>query len=235
MREQKQVTHTLERRLASYALAAAGISAMVPSAVAQVIYTPTDLKLAHGGIRIDLNNDGQDDLRLVDRQQDVYAYYGGALKVASISTSPVVASVVGYKGKFGGAAYAAPSGFSIGPNSPQQFISIARSARMATGLCTYFYCRVSGPFANQKDKYLGVRFTSNGQTHYGWVRMTVNAKLPSFPFRPTVVAKITGYAYEATPDKAIIAGDRGLGSSAANSGTLGALALGAARSSSVHH
>ncbi len=229
MRNKKQVTHKLERRLASYALAAAGIGAIAPAAAAQVIYTPTDLKLDHGGLRLDLNNDGQDDLRLFDLQQDVYAYYGGNLKAKSVSSNPG-ASALGFTGKFGAAAYAAASGFSIGPNSPQQFISLGRDLRMATGLCTYFYCRVSGPFANQKNKYLWVRFTSNGQTHYGWVRMTVNAKLPQYPYRSTVVAKVTGYAYEATPDKAIIAGDRGPVSSASNAGSLGSLALGAAAS-----
>jgi len=228
MRTRKQITTKLDRRLASYAVAAAGIGAMVPSAAAQVIYTATDLKLNHGGLRIDLNNDGQDDLRLVDFQEDIYAYYGGNLKVKSVSSAPV-ASVLGYNGKFGGAAFAAPAGLSIGPNSPQQFISLGHTPRMATGRCTYFYCRISGPFANQKGKFLGVRFTSNSQTHYGWVRMTVNANYPQFPFRSTVVARVTGYAYEATPDKAIIAGDRGSGSRAANAGSLGALALGAAK------
>jgi hypothetical protein len=59
--------------------------------------------------------------------------------------------------------------------------------------------------------------------------MTVNANDPQFPSRTTVVARVTGYAYEATPDKAIIAGDRGSGSRAANAGSLGALALGAAK------
>ena len=231
MRNQQQVTNKLERRLASYALAAAGIGAMVPSAAAQVIYTATDLKLNHGGLRLDLNNDGQADLRLFDLQEDIYAYYGGNLKVKSVSSAPV-ASVLGYNGKFGGAAYAAPAGFSIGPNSPQQFISLGHAPRMATGLCTYFFCRIDGAFANQKGKFLGVRFTSNGQTHYGWVRMTVNANYPRFPFRSTVVAKVTGYAYEATPDKAIIAGDRGLSANAASSGSLGALALGAAKATS---
>jgi len=105
---------------------------------------------------------------------------------------------------------------------------------MAEAIVTYYHARVAGPWANQKDKFLGIRFPINGQNHYGWVRMTVNAQLPQIPFRPTVVAKITGYAYEATADKAIIAGDRGSGSRVANAGSLGALALGAARVGAPH-
>ena len=234
MRNKKEVPHTLERRLASYALAAAGIGVLAPSAAAQVIYTPTDLKLAHAGLKLDLNNDGRNELRIVDFQHFVYDYYGGVLKVKGVSSNPG-ASVLGFDGKLGGAAYAAPSGFSIGPNSPQEFISLEHDLRMATALETYSAARVSGPFANQKDKFLGVRFSANGQTHYGWVRVTVNAELPKFPHRASVVAKVTGYAYEATPDKAIIAGDRGLGSSANSSGSLGSLALGAASADAGHN
>ena len=51
---------------------------------------------------------------------------------------------------------------------------------------------------------LGVRFQLNGQTHYGWVRLTVtsNVKLN----KPTLEATITAYAYETVPNKPILAG-----------------------------
>ena len=45
--------------------------------------------------------------------------------------------------------------------------------------------------------YLGLRFQLNGQNHYGWARLTVEG---------ASYAKLTGYAYETIPGKAIIAG-----------------------------
>ena len=54
---------------------------------------------------------------------------------------------------------------------------------------------------NPKNRYLGVRFQIKGQTHYGWVRLTVITEPGSF-----WSATITGYAYETVPTKKIKAG-----------------------------
>jgi len=56
----------------------------------------------------------------------------------------------------------------------------------------------------EKNQYLGVRFQLNGQTHYGWVRLTVTTS-PD-PNGPALTAKITGYAYETVANKTILAG-----------------------------
>jgi hypothetical protein len=62
-------------------------------------------------------------------------------------------------------------------------------------------CQAShgGPWYNVTDRYLGLRFQKNGRTHYGWARLTVGVPVP-------VYAKLTGYAYETIPGKAINAG-----------------------------
>jgi hypothetical protein len=57
---------------------------------------------------------------------------------------------------------------------------------------------------NPKNKYLGVSFQRNGQTHYGWVRLTVTTS--SDPNGPRMSATITGYAYETVANKPILAG-----------------------------
>lgn len=57
---------------------------------------------------------------------------------------------------------------------------------------------------NQTDKYLGVRFRRNAKWYYGWIKMSIDA-LPT-------KAEIKGYAYEATAEKGIIAGNKGSGS-----------------------
>ncbi len=56
---------------------------------------------------------------------------------------------------------------------------------------------------NRKDRYVGVRFQIDGQTHYGWVRLTVTTNQTH---HPVISASITGYAYETVPNKAILAG-----------------------------
>ncbi len=67
---------------------------------------------------------------------------------------------------------------------------------------------------NIKNRYLGIRFSLNGQTHYGWIRLTVtsNVKLN----KPTLDATITGYAYETVPNKPILAGTAETAAATAN-------------------
>ncbi len=52
------------------------------------------------------------------------------------------------------------------------------------------------------DGYLGVRFTVSGNTHYGWVRMDTDVN-------GTNIMTIKDFAFEATPDTGIAAGDMG--------------------------
>jgi hypothetical protein len=95
----------------------------------------------------------------------------------------------------------------------------------STGTCCFF---PSGNWQNLKQKYLGLKFTINGETHYGWARF--NVKLPDIVTRP-ITARLTGFAYESNPNQLIVAGDEGTSSAAVRSsqpGTLGALALGSA-------
>lgn len=99
----------------------------------------------------------------------------------------------------------------------------------------YYYGSWS-PFA--KGLYLGIRFLIDGETHYGWARMStaIDGR------RREVVALLSGYAYETQANTPIRAGDTGLGDaeeeapsaitiprgqSEEYSSTLGALAVGA--------
>lgn len=58
-----------------------------------------------------------------------------------------------------------------------------------------------GQWRNVENRYLGVKFSIQGQTHYGWVRLNVTLISPQ-----TIQAVITGYAYETIPNTPIIAG-----------------------------
>jgi hypothetical protein len=56
-----------------------------------------------------------------------------------------------------------------------------------------------GPWKDAHNRYLGLRFSVNGETHYGWARLTVTAK-------GGLVATLTGYAYETVPNRPVIVG-----------------------------
>jgi hypothetical protein len=77
-----------------------------------------------------------------------------------------------------------------------------------------------------------LRFQIKGKTHYGWARLNVSVH------KLSIVATLTGYAYETIPNKSIIAGrtkgpddmeqpDAALTTPTPEPATLGALAMGA--------
>jgi len=83
-----------------------------------------------------------------------------------------------------------------------------------------------GPWNNVTNRYLGLKFQIKGKTHYGWARLNVSSQGYG-----SIVATLTGYAYETTPNKAIIAGktkgpDVITVQPDTRDGTLGRLALG---------
>lgn len=57
-----------------------------------------------------------------------------------------------------------------------------------------------GDWVNVQNRYLGVRLFIDHETHYGWARFSVRVE------DDRVTALLTGYAYEATPNKPILAG-----------------------------
>ena len=62
------------------------------------------------------------------------------------------------------------------------------------------YGSAFGPFANKGDKYIGLKFKIDSNTHYGWVRVNVN--------KYSTAITIKDYAYEDIPDLGIKAGEQ---------------------------
>jgi hypothetical protein len=58
-----------------------------------------------------------------------------------------------------------------------------------------------GQFPGNGDKFLGVKFTVGTSTHYGWLRLDMSTNADSIT--------IKDFAYQATPNTAILAGDTG--------------------------
>jgi hypothetical protein len=64
-----------------------------------------------------------------------------------------------------------------------------------------------GRWSEATRLYLGLQFTIQGQTHFGWARVSVAATYNG------VYAALTGYAYETVPNMAIVTGQtQGTGS-----------------------
>lgn len=86
---------------------------------------------------------------------------------------------------------------------------------------------VGGKWVSVSNRYLGLQFKIQGETHYGWARLSVTVK------GKTVTAVLTGYAYETVAGRRLRAGQEveadiaGLWQGPTDSGLLGMFALGA--------
>ena len=219
----KKTQKEMERRLTAYGIAAAagvGMLALAPPAQAEVVYTPTKTVLNNGLLAIDLDGDGTTNFTLEDD------FNGGFFRSNRrlLLQGDVGASVMNSQDF----ALALGSGATIG--SSRKFRAVNPSAiRMAN---VGYVCASSsacntiefGPWKQAQNRYLGLKFVISGQVHYGWARLSVVSHYQAGG-KSTIRVLLTGYAYETTPGKAIVAG--GL-TEAEVGAALGELALGAA-------
>jgi len=199
-RDRRPFGAKLEKKLLGYAAAAtaAGVSlsALAPVAEAKIIYTPTHKVIGPNTVyRLDLNHDGINDFILSNNYRSSTGVRFASLLANGISANGFAAS------ESGSLVFplALRKGEKIG--SSEQF----RSQR---GIMAGILSAVGGTFATRGQwvyaahRYLGLKFSIQGKTHYGWARLTVFAVAEP----PYVRSRITGYAYETIPNKAIIAG-----------------------------
>jgi hypothetical protein len=207
-----------------YALAATaagiGMLALAQPAEAKVVYTKTRLVIA-GAERyyLDLNHDKITDFTLVNFWSS--SCIDSCAQIVSLKP-PAGNSAIGYvlKRSFSWhVASAVKMGSPIGPRGRFQAGTNALVIGRSTGASGY------GPWFDVTNRYLGLKFKIKGKNHYGWARLTVKGTFGS------IVATMTGYAYETTPNKAIVAGkttgpDVITVEPDSTGGTLGRLALG---------
>jgi hypothetical protein len=178
----------LDKRLMGYVAAAgaAGVAVLAPAqpAAARIVYTKTDIALgANSSAAIDLNGNGTADITFT------------GVSVGSYGVNVSAWTPTG-NGVFKGGA-PEPFGVAIGKNgqfTTQQFQLVHFTQGVSGTIGS------GGPWAGATSRYLGLKFEINGETHFGWIRLTV--KYPA--------AKITGYAYETVTEKTIRAGDTGI-------------------------
>jgi hypothetical protein len=192
LRKETNLSQPLQRRLNMYAVAAGAVGvgtlAFTPLAHGKIVYTPAHVRL-HGIVPLDLNHDGKADF--------AFSTFKTCAK-KGVCSAHVAAGAYNSLGgvEYGNRGAAALfAGAKIG--SKDKFVRNAYMLQVATmgGVSN-----VSGSWYNATRRYLGLKFTIHGKTHFGWARLNVhhNGLL--------ITATLTGYAYETIPGKTIIAG-----------------------------
>lgn len=225
-----RLVEEIDRRLMAYALAggAALTLAAAKPAASEIVYTPTDVRVGSGNVTFDLNQDGIPDFNIGQHSQRFLGSIGSWSTLQRVTLGGNVGASAIFSN---GSAAVLPSGATIGSGQKFRNVNTQRAPMMsATRLVDTSGSSINfaqGNWKNAKERYLGLKFTINGQVHYGWARMTVryiNAK--------RIHAILLGYAYETNPGQSILAGQ--ITASAVNieperptGVSLGGLALGA--------
>jgi len=209
-RKSIQVANPLNRNLGLYALAAAsaGVSvlALVTPAGAQIVYTPFHkVILNNEKILIDLNHDRVPDLAI---REVPSTFFGATFPGNSLRVEPGPGG-----GLKQGLTLRGASAMSIGQEiGPREGFFFGPAWMCAVTNYGIYY---EGSWVDvYPPHYLGIRFLINGETHYGWARLTT-IDGPGF-----IEANLSGYAYETQANKPIRAGDTG---SKEESGSVGAI------------
>jgi len=214
-RTPSRLSDSVHHQLNLYALAAgaaSGLLTMASPARAEIIYTPADVPIP-GRYKLDLNHDAKIDFVLTNASSTPGSTAVFRLSVKGVENN----GVENTSGKF---ASALLPGSQIGPQ--QKF---AKAGLMAVHTVPFWttWTHKSGPWLNVNNRYLGLKFTISGKTHYGWARLSVHLGTEF----GNIDALLTGYAYETIANKAIIAGKtKGPDVVTMPPDTLGSLALG---------
>jgi len=228
-RKPSKLSSSLQRHLNAYALAASaagvGVLALASPAEARIIYTKTHRRI-HGlgdQINLDLNRDGVTDFTLSIYRTRLF--YGTRLQARpAYSRNTIRASSSGgsYAAAYRAGVRIGPKGYAVEPPKHPYGYLLEYGC-----LGTNSRCEPRGKWLNVENRYLGLAFDVNRQTHYGWARLSASGTR-GLDVYPSVRATLTGYAYETIPNKPIITGKtKGPDVITLEPGSLGALAAGA--------
>jgi hypothetical protein len=227
----------LQQRLNSYALAAGaagvGVLGFNQPAAARIVYTPTHKVITFNhAVALDLNHDGKTDFTF----HETFITTTSVGENHSLILSALPAHQKNEIWGNGRHASALAAGVRVGPkgqfsvSKKTMAVDYYADGTGGSGTC-------AGLWNNLKNRYLGLKFTINGTTHFGWARLNVTCTTMYGNHKVTGV--LTGYAYETIPNKPILTGKtRGpddedqpapasLKTHTSKPTTLGALALGA--------
>lgn len=172
----------------AYALGAIGVAALTPVANASIVYTQTNVTISQGILPIDLDQDGKPDFAL----HNYWVGSSSSIQAITVRGNPLnsQAAVIGHKQGIFEFVNPVASNYSIG-SAASKFVNVEGNRAYLSNTIT--------------NKFLGLRFAINGQTHYGWARISTRGNGTT---RQRTI-RLSGFAYETTPNKAILAGDEG--------------------------
>jgi hypothetical protein len=201
----------VHQRLGAYALAAGatGVSllALAQPSEAEIVYTPANQTVGrNGSLKLDLNHDGVTDFTIFEHVRSQTAMASAQSIGAMPGPNNHVKCLYAYCASTEGANAAALNlGSEIGSSpTPHGWAGGGRQDMAFEGRSGGRHW-FSGDWQYARSNYLGLRFQINGETHYGWARLSVSFDHGSGPDRSWEI-QLTGYAYETIAGKSIEAG-----------------------------
>lgn len=235
------MTNDASTRLGCYttvAIAAGvGLLSMAQPAVSEVVVTHKSIPILpryiiSTDVPLDINGDGITDFSFGFTSFGPYSYKIGNLSFVNETGNAAIAKGEALKTPLVDALL---RGAQIGPSdkfngAPNLLIQQTYDVEHNNSYCNDHkaYGHWGG---NNPDRFVGIRFQINGQTHYGWVRLNVEHSTV-LKGCSEISATITAYAYETVANRPITIGSSGSAQSSENiqplqHRSLGALALGA--------
>jgi hypothetical protein len=146
-------------------------------------------------VTLDLNHDGKTDFTLDDT---LYTTTAGFFRSGRLSIHPQSANQAWGHRTSRGLHYASPLAAGVKVGASGAFTPGSLSLAYARQEGSSSYCE--GKWNNVQKRYVGLKFTVQGKTHFGWARLNVSCT------GYKISALLTGYAYETIPNKAIVTG-----------------------------
>ena len=210
---------TLESKLKKYASLAGTVTAAISTVSAQVNYTDLNPDVLVTGnldsYLLDLNGDLIPDFSFVTLDESLSGTFSGlsyAVDYAGAQLNTTVnqwagENVITGTGRSASSDFVLvniPQGSSVGAGNSWGSGSaiLGINADISIPLLGYSTNVQSGPMIGTTG-FIGLKFDVGGNTHYGWARVEVTAN--------GEILSIKDYAYDGTPNTAIVAGETGSG------------------------
>ena len=212
-RAASRLSKNLDKNLAAYAVAAGaagvGLLGLAQPADAKIVYTPAHKNIGAQTF-IDLNHDGINDFKLTLIRT---SHCVGGCTTTGVHHGTAFNATYAFLSAFGAAkgnqiygqgklASALPAGVQVGPKSKFPGGNLMAEVNAASGNPEGSSGAWVGTGVGVQHRFLGLKFTIHGKTHFGWARLNVTV----IPQGAHIQATLTGYAYETSPNKPIVTG-----------------------------
>jgi hypothetical protein len=208
------------QRLKAYSALSSGVL-LASVAGAQIVYTDVSpdvtINSTNSHYDVDMNNNSTPDFRLLHVPISSVVnttMYGIPITVNvngdAIAVGAGTNALVGFTSTINSSTVYVPAALAL--NTPINATASWQTNTASYGTQTlavkvdvtvsavgYSGTETGGDWLGETNKYLGVKFSIGANTHYGWIRLDVALDATS--------AVIKDFAYDATPDAPILAGD----------------------------